>query len=92
MARAHRTYWIVRRRYRRIGMVAAVAAGLASGALMTPHVHSAEWTLQSDDVLTLLEALAGLAVAMLIPLVVARLLWRLHRRRFFEDMYQIKHR
>jgi hypothetical protein len=92
VARAHRTYWIIRQRYRRIGMVAAVAAGLACGALMTPHVHSAEWSLQGDDVLTLLEALTGLAIAMLIPLVVARLLWRLHRRRFFEDMYQIKHR
>ncbi len=92
MPRAHRTYWIVRQRYRRVGQIAAVAAGLASGALMTPHVHSAEWTLQSDDVLTVVEALGGLAIAMLIPLAVARLLWRLHRRRFFEDIYQIKHR
>jgi hypothetical protein len=90
MAQAHRTYWIVRQRYRRIGLISAVAAGLATGAFMTPHVHSAEWTLQGDHVLTFIEALAGLLLATLIPLVAARLLWRLHRRRFYEDIYQIK--
>lgn len=92
MARkAYRTYWIVRQRYRRLGLLGSVVGGLAAGALLTPYVQSAQWS-SPGEATTLLQNAAFLVGAVMLPPIVARLLWRIHRRRYFDDIYQITHR
>jgi hypothetical protein len=88
MARAHRTYWRVRQQYRRAGLAGSIIGGFATAALFAPNVNGAEWI--SDGLpLPTVEGVLTFALAVALPPVLARLIWRLHRRRFFEDMYQI---
>jgi hypothetical protein len=89
--RAHRTYWIIRQRYRRIGLGASIVGGLAAGALVAPYVHSADWSMP-DEALTALQGVGMFVAAVVLPPIVARLLWWVHRRRYFDDIYQITHR
>jgi hypothetical protein len=87
MARSHRTYWIVRRRYRRAGYVGSVVTMMLSAFWVVPIVHGAEQPLAGSAAGDLAGALAILLIAALVPVVLARLCWRLHRQRYFEDMY-----
>lgn len=89
MPRAHRTYWRVRQRYRRAGFAGSIIGGFAAAGLIAPSVHSAEW---SGDGVSLPMALQWLALflgAVILPAFAARTAWRVHRRRFFGDMYRI---
>lgn len=88
MARAHRTYWIVRQRYRRAGYLGSLVALALCAVWLVPNVNGAE-----SDVGT---ATAGfgativvLLAAALIPSLVARACWRVHRRRYFADIYDL---
>ena len=88
MARAHRTYWRVRQRYRQLGLGGSIVGGFATAALVAPNVNGAEWL--GDGVpLPTAQGTAAFVLAVVLPPVLARLAWRVHRRRFFEDMYRI---
>ncbi|MEK0082113.1 hypothetical protein [Benzoatithermus flavus] len=89
--KAYRTYWIIRQRYRRIGLWGSIVGGLATGALLTPYVQSADWSTPGEAT-TLLQQVGIFVMAVLLPPVLARLFWRIHRRRYFDDIYQITHR
>ena len=87
MERVHRTYWIVRQRYRRAGYVGSVLAVLLCAVWLVPMVHGAEGgpTAASDPVGTVVM----LVIAALVPVLLARLCWRLHRRRYLADIYTL---
>ena len=89
MAGRYRTYWVVRRRYRLAGYFGSIASLLIAAFYLVPLVHGADASgaaLSSTDPLG---TLALLFVAAIIPPLVARLLWRVHRRRFLDDMYPL---
>lgn len=88
MARVHRTYWVVRQRYRRAGYLGSILGALICAVLIIPNVHGAQWALPATPT-EILPGLAALLAAVVVPPVLARLCWRLHRRRFFADMYLI---
>jgi hypothetical protein len=89
MPARHRTYWVVRRRYRRLGYLGSIAGGFMAAILIAPGVRSAEWLADGDAMADLIPTLAIFAAAVLLPIILARLLWRIHRRCYFQDMYQI---
>lgn len=88
MARVHRTFWIVRRRYRRIGYLGSLLGACICAVYMVPAVYSAQRA-ATEPSIGLLGTVAIVAAAVLVPPVLARLLWWMHRSRYFEDMYQI---
>ncbi len=88
MARVHRTFWIVRRRYRRIGYLGSLLGACICAVYMVPAVYSAQRA-ATDPSISLLGTVAIVAAAVLLPPILARLLWWMHRGRYFEDMYQI---
>lgn len=88
MARVHRTFWIVRRRYRRIGYLGSLLGASICAVYMVPAVYSAQRA-PTDSSISLVVSAAIFAAAVLVPPIVARLLWWMHRGRFFDDMYQI---
>ena len=89
MARAHRTYWRVRQRYRWAGYAGSILGGFAAAALIAPIVHGAEWSAGGVPALALVQWFALSLGAVLLPPVLARAVWRAHRRRFFGDLYRI---
>lgn len=89
MARVHRTYWVVRQRYRRAGYLGSVLGAVICALLIIPYVHGAQWSLPGATTTDLLPSIATFVAAVLAPPLLARLCWRLHRRRFFADMYLI---
>lgn len=88
MARVHRTYWVVRQRYRRAGYIGSVLGAIVSALLIIPNVHGAQWA-QAATSSDFLPSVAAFLAAVLAPPLLARLCWRLHRRRYFTDMYLI---
>lgn len=88
MARVHRTFWIVRRRYRRIGYLGSLLGACICAVYMVPAVYSAQRA-ATEPSIGLLGTVAIVAAAVLVPPIIARLLWWMHRGRYFEDMYQI---
>jgi uncharacterized integral membrane protein len=88
MARVHRTYWVVRQRYRRVGYLGSLLGAVIWAVLIIPNVHGAQWALPATST-DMLPGLAAFLAAVLVPPLLARLCWRLHRRRFFSDMYLI---
>lgn len=92
MARAHRSYWRVRQRYRRAGWAGSVLGAFIAAAVIAPGVQSAEWAEAGVSLPQLLEWLALFLVAIALPPLLARAGWRAHRRRYFEDMYRMGHR
>ena len=85
MAQVHRTFWIVRRRYRRAGYIGALAAVSLVSAHLVPMVHGA----QLDAAATTTDWVGGAALllaATLLPPVLARLGWMIHKRRYIDDM------
>jgi hypothetical protein len=89
MAGRYRTYWIVRRRYRVAGYVGSIVSLLIAAFYLVPLVHGADASGAAGPPGDPLETLGLLALAAVIPPVVARLLWRVHRRRFLDDMYPL---
>ena len=89
MAGRHRTYWIVRNRYRRWGYLASIASLLLAAFFLVPLVHGADAggtaTVPTDPLVTG----AILLVAAILPPLIARLLWRFHRRRYLDDLYPL---
>jgi hypothetical protein len=78
----------VRRRYRRAGYVGALVTVFLAAAYLVPSVYGG----QPDPVgglegRRLGGVLATLLAAALIPPLVARAAWRLHRRRYLADIY-----
>lgn len=88
MARVHRTFWIVRRRYRRIGYLGSLLGAGISAVYMMPAVHSAQ-PAPTDSSMSLWGSAAIFAAAVLLPPILTRLLWWMHRGRYFDDMYQV---
>ena len=85
MAQVHRTFWIVRQRYRRAGYIGALAAVCLVSAYLVPMVHGA----QLDAAATTTDWVGGAALllaATLLPPVLARLGWMIHKRRYIDDM------
>jgi hypothetical protein len=62
---------------------------MIAAILIAPHVNGAQWAAPGEGASVLLQGIAMLAAGVLGPPIVARLCWRLHRRRFFADMYLI---
>jgi hypothetical protein len=89
MARVHRTYWIVRQRYRRFGYLASLVSLVLCALWLVPNVHGAEGSAAVAAPLDLPSTIAVILLAALIPSVIARLCWRLHRRRYFADIYPL---
>ena len=88
MARVHRTFWVVRQRYRRAGYLASLVAVCLVAIYLVPMVHGAqiEGAPPPPDWLSS----AGLLLAAaLVPLLLARLGWRIHRQRFIDDMRMV---
>ena len=88
MAQVHRTFWVVRRRYRRAGYVGALAAVCLVSAYLVPMVHGA----QLDAAAATTDWVWGAALllaAALLPPVLARCGWMIHRRRYIDDMRAI---
>lgn len=88
MARVHRTYWIVRRRYRRVGYAGALIGAAICAIYLVPNVYSAQKAVPTEPV-DWVTSLIIVAVAVLVPPILARLLWLMHRGRYFSDMYHI---
>jgi hypothetical protein len=92
MASRHRTYWVIRRRYRRAGYLGSLISVAAAAFYLMPIVHGAEGAAAaaaggSSTVETMRLGLLGLAALM--PPLVARLIWRFHRRRYLDDIYPL---
>lgn len=88
MAQVHRTFWIVRQRYRRAGYIGALAAVCLVSAYLVPMVHGA----QLDAAAATTDWVGGAALllaAALLPPVLARFSWMIHRRRYIDDMRSI---
>jgi hypothetical protein len=86
MQRVHRTYWVVHQRYRRAGYLGSVLGAVIAGILIAPHVHGAQWGVPGAAPTDLLPGIAAFVAAVVVPPLLARLCWRVHRR-FFADMY-----
>jgi hypothetical protein len=89
MTARHRTYWIVRRRYRLAGYVGSIVSLLITAFYLVPLVHGADASGATGPSGDPLGTFGLLALAAVIPPLVARLLWRVHRRRFLDDMYPL---
>lgn len=87
MQKQHRTYWRVRQRYRRLGYAGSVLGGFIAVAVIAPLVHSAGASADPQYVPSLLQWLALFFSAVALPPIIARIAWRVHRRRFLEDIY-----
>jgi hypothetical protein len=92
MAKAHRTYWRIRQRYRRAGFAGSMLGGFVAAALIAPAVHSADWAAQPFPLVLVLQWLALFLGAVALPPLAAKLAWRVHRRRYLEDIYEIAYR
>jgi hypothetical protein len=89
MARAHRTYWRVRQKYRRAGYLGSVLGAFAAAAVIAPNVQSAEWAGLGIPLPLVVEWMALFLAAVLLPPLLSRMAWRWHRRRYVEDIYHI---
>lgn len=89
MAGRHRTYWIVRRRYRFAGYAGSIVTLFLTAFYLVPLVHGAEAASPDGSSSDPLVTLALLTAAAIIPPVIARLIWRMHRRRYLDDMYPL---
>ncbi|MFL5334620.1 MAG: hypothetical protein ACJ8H8_15855 [Geminicoccaceae bacterium] len=85
MARVHRTFWVVRQRYRRAGYLGSLAAVCLVAIYLMPVVHGAPFEGAPPPPDWLSNAGLLLAAA-LVPSLLARLGWRIHRQRFIDDM------
>ena len=88
MAKLHRTYWIVRQRYRRTGYVGALIAACLCAFYLVPSVYSAQ-PAQAGDPFDVWTSVGIFALAVILPPILARLLWWAHRGKYIEDMYRI---
>jgi hypothetical protein len=89
MASRHRTYWVIRRRYRRAGYLGSLICIVAAAFYLMPTVHGAEGAAAIVGGGSALETMGLLALAALMPPLVARLIWRFHRRRYLDDIYPL---
>jgi len=89
MATRHRTYWIIRRRYRRAGYLGSLICTVAVAFYLMPTVHGAEGAAAPVGGSSALETMGLLALAALIPPLIVRLIWRFHRRRYLDDIYPL---
>jgi hypothetical protein len=89
MAKVHRTYWIVRQRYRQAGYLGSVVTVLLAFAYLVPSVHGADPVPATGGIFDVPGTIAMLLLAAAAPLLIGRLCWRLHRRRYFADIYHL---
>ena len=87
MERVHRTYWRVRQRYRRAGYLGALVGMVLCAVWLVPRVHGSEQSAAASAAADPLGTLALLLIAALLPHLLARFCWRLHRRRYYDDIY-----
>ena len=88
MAQVHRTFWVVRRRYRRAGYVGALVAVCLVAAYLVP-MCTARRPMRLRPPHDWLGGAGLLLAAALLPPVLARLCWMVHRRRFIDDMWAL---
>jgi hypothetical protein len=88
MASTHRTYWIVRQRYRRAGYVGSLAALVAAALYLVPNVHGADADLMAAAY-GVWDTAGMLSAAAVLPPILARVCWRIHRRRYLDDIYTL---
>ena len=88
MARGHRTYWIIRQRYRRVGYLGSALCICLVAIYLVPIVHGAQGS-AGTPTSDLLDGIGLLIGAAIIPWLIARVCWRLHRRRYLDDMYAL---
>ena len=89
MAGRHRTYWIVRRRYRLAGYAGSILSTIIAAIYLVPLVHGADALAAVGQSSSSGGTIALLVVAAIIPPLAARLLWRIHRRRYLDEMYPL---
>jgi hypothetical protein len=89
MAGRHRSYWLVRRRYRLGGYVGSLISMLIATVYLVPMVQGADVIGANASSGSAGETIGLLIAAAVVPPLVARLLWRIHRRRFLDDMYPL---
>lgn len=89
MAGRYRTYWLVRRRYRLAGYVGSIVTLFLTAFYLVPLVHGADASGPAGSSTDPLVTLGLLTLAAVLPPLIARLLWRVHRRRFLDDMYPL---
>ena len=89
MSRRYRTYWRVRQRYRQIGFLSAVLGGTVAAFLIAPLVHSASLGGDPGQAPNVLDLVTPFLAAVILPPLVTWLAWRVHRRRFIDDLYTI---
>jgi hypothetical protein len=89
MTGRHRTYWVVRRRYRLAGYVGSILSTLIAAVYLVPLVQGADVSAAVGQTSSFGATIALLMVAAIIPPLAARLLWRIHRRRYLDDIYPL---
>ena len=89
MAGRHRSYWLIRRRYRLGGYIGSLVSMLITAVYLVPMVHGADMGGIDASSGSVGGTIGLLLVAAVIPPVVARLLWRMHRRHYLDDMYPL---
>lgn len=89
MAGRYRTYWVVRRRYRLAGYVGSILSTLIAAVYLVPLVHGADASAAAGQSSSFGGTIALLMVAAIIPPLAGRLLWRIHRRRYLDDIYPL---
>lgn len=90
MSKRHRSYWRVRQRYRQIGFIGSVAGGSLLAFLIAPLVQGAGVGSLDGGPLGITDWLLPFAFAVTLPPLLAWLAWRVHRRRFLDDIYQLR--
>lgn len=89
MSRRHRSFWRVRQRYRRLGFLGSVVGGAVVALLIAPLVQGAGIAGPGGGPMGFTDWLAPFGLAVALPPLVAWLAWRVHRRRFRDDLHQL---
>jgi hypothetical protein len=80
-----RTYFALRRRYSRAGIIGSMVAVAFATFHLIPRVHGAEQPLVASASRDIASTATLLLVAACLPPLIAGLCWRLHRRRYLAD-------
>ena len=89
MSKRHRSFWRVRQRYRQLGFFGSVIGGSVVAFLVAPLVQGAGIGGAGGGPMGFTDWLAPFALAVALPPLLAWLAWRMHRRRFLDDICQL---
>lgn len=85
MAWVDRSYFAARRRFHRAGIVGSMLAVVVTYFHVAPNVHGAEVPVVDPAGWSVLGAALMLALAAVLPWTLAKLGWRVHRRRWLAE-------